>query len=117
MTSPVLTITRLGAEGDGHAEGADGQSVFVPFALPGERWELGAEGTPSRRLSDSPERAEPVCRHFGTCGGCVTQHMSDALYGAWKHDIVVQAFAHRGIEAEVLPLRRISPRSRRRAGS
>ncbi|MDO9383405.1 MAG: class I SAM-dependent RNA methyltransferase [Hyphomicrobiaceae bacterium] len=108
-----VTIERLGAQGDGVAETATGP-VYVPFALPGERWRLLPDA-PSVRLTASPQRAVPPCRHFGTCGGCIAQHMADDLYNAWKHGIVAQAFAHRGIEADIAPLRRIPAASRRRA--
>lgn len=109
----VVTIQRLGAQGDGVADTGEGPT-FVPFALPGERWDL-VEGAPPRRLTESPQRVAAPCRHFGTCGGCVAQHLADDLYNAWKHDSVVQAFAHRGIEADVAPLRRVATGSRRRA--
>ena len=103
---------RLGAQGDGVA--ATGREpLFVPFALPGEQWRVAEGGV--ERLTDSPERRQPVCRHFGRCGGCSAQHMSDRLYGEWKRDIVSEAFRHRGIDAEVGALRRVGPRSRRRA--
>lgn len=108
-----VTINRLGAQGDGVAETATGP-VYVPFALPGERWQLAA-GVPPVRLTQSPQRVAAPCRHFGTCGGCIAQHMSDDLYNAWKHEVVMQAFAHRGIDAPVAPLRRIAAGSRRRA--
>lgn len=108
-----VTIGRLGAQGDGVAETASGP-VYVPFALPGERWQLSPDA-PAVRLSSSPQRVTPPCRHFGTCGGCIAQHMADGLYNAWKHDVVAQAFAHRGIDARIASLRRVSPASRRRA--
>jgi 23S rRNA (uracil1939-C5)-methyltransferase len=108
-----ITISRLGAQGDGVAD-ASGAPVFVPFALPGERWRLH-DGRAPEQLTVSPERATPPCRHFGTCGGCIAQHMSDTTYAAWKRGIVVDAFAHRGITADVQPLRRIATGSRRRA--
>jgi 23S rRNA (uracil1939-C5)-methyltransferase len=41
--------------------------------------------------------------------------MSDALYAGWKRGTVVEALRHRGIDAEVAPLARIPPASRRRA--
>ncbi len=41
--------------------------------------------------------------------------MSAELYARWKRDIVVEAFRHRGIKAEVEALRTVSERSRRRA--
>jgi 23S rRNA (uracil1939-C5)-methyltransferase len=107
-----VEIARLGAQGDGVAE-IGGESVFVPFALPGERWRVG--GGEAVRLAESTERRAPICRHFGLCGGCVAQHMSDRLEDEWKRDIVMQAFRHRGIAADVAPVRRVKPHSRRRA--
>jgi 23S rRNA (uracil1939-C5)-methyltransferase len=70
-------IVRLGAQGDGVAETAEG-SRFVPFALPGERVRLSGTAAPEVLVA-SAERAAPVCRHFGTCGGCAAQHMSAPL--------------------------------------
>ena len=109
-----VTIMRLGAQGDGVVETGNG-SDFIPFALPGETWRLFADKSPARRMTDSPDRIAPLCRHFGICGGCMSQHMSPALYSDWKRSVIVQAFAHRGIESEVAPLTAIHPRSRRRA--
>lgn len=108
-----MIIDRLGAQGDGVADLETGPR-FIPFALPGESWRVGSDGS-SIRVTQSPERAEPPCRHFGTCGGCVAQHMSADLYSSWKRGIVADAFAHRGISVEVQPLRRIVTASRRRA--
>ncbi|MGQ0672042.1 MAG: class I SAM-dependent RNA methyltransferase [Hyphomicrobium sp.] len=107
-----VEIARLGAKGDGVAEGS-ARPEFISFALPGERWRLG-EGSP-QRLTASAERRDPLCRHFGTCGGCVAQHMSDTLYEKWKHAAVAEAFSHRGIVADVRPLVRVPTASRRRA--
>lgn len=110
--SREVIVERLGAKGDGVAA-LEGEAVYVPFALPGERWRIGKDG--AERLSDSPERAHPVCRHFLKCGGCLAQHMSPVLYCDWKRGLVVEAFRHRGIEAEVAPLVVVNAASRRRA--
>jgi 23S rRNA (uracil1939-C5)-methyltransferase len=107
-----LQITRLGAQGDGIAETEAGPR-YVPFALPGERVEPG--GGPRLLSAPSAERATPLCRHFGTCGGCVAQHMNQRLYGAWKHDIVAAAFRQRGLMPTIAPLSRVPPGTRRRA--
>lgn len=107
-----VVIARLGAKGDGVAMRGD-EAVYVPFALPGERWR--SAGDAWERLTDSPERAAPACRHFLACGGCVAQHMSPALYRDWKHGLVVEAFRHRGIAAEVAPVAMMDAASRRRA--
>ncbi len=114
MSEPVtLDIDRLGAQGHGIAEGRGGPH-YVRFALPGERWRL-AEGEPPEGLTTSPERQDPICRHFGQCGGCIAQHMSADLYRRWKESIVSQAFASRGIVTEIEPMRAVSAASRRRA--
>ncbi len=112
MDCVVVEISRLGAQADGVANGAGGP-VFVPGALPGETWEIAGDHAEQR--SSSPDRVAPPCRHFGICGGCAAQHMSDQLYTAWKEDIVAEAFRHRGLDVEIASLVRVSVRSRRRA--
>ncbi len=113
IVGTVLEITRLGALGDGVALGPGGGRRFVPFALPGERWrQTGEDGY--ERLSDGLDRVNAPCPHFGVCGGCVTQHMSDALYADWKSDIVRQALAHQGIACDLQPMWRAPQGSRRR---
>jgi 23S rRNA (uracil1939-C5)-methyltransferase len=107
-----VVIDRIGGKGDGVAS-CDGEPIYVPFALPGERWDLADGG--SARKTDSEDRAAPVCRHFLTCGGCVAQHMSPTLYRDWKRGLVVEAFRHRGIDADVAPLVSVAHGSRRRA--
>ena len=107
-----VVIDRLGAKGDGIAM-CGSEAVYVPFALPGERWRI--DGDRFERLSDNPDRAAPVCRHFLTCGGCLAQHMSPQLYRDWKRGLVVDAFRHRGIAAEVSPVLVVDAASRRRA--
>jgi len=112
VESSEVIIERIGAQGDGVAMHG-GEAVYVPFALPGERWHVGTGD--AVRLADSPERVAPICRHFLRCGGCLAQHMSPDLYRAWKRDLVVEAFRHRGIAADVQPLEVVRAGSRRRA--
>ena len=111
-----LTIDRLGAQGDGVADTATG-TAFVPFTLPGERVEATEAGRRFRLdavLAPSPQRQTPPCPHFGTCGGCDLQHADDALYTAFKRDVVVDALARAGLETEIAPLVACPPASRRR---
>jgi 23S rRNA (uracil1939-C5)-methyltransferase len=118
-----LVIEGLGARGDGFAS-LDGRPVFVPFTLAGDRVRArltgerggGYKAEMLELLDAGPGRAEPPCRHFGTCGGCALQHLSDAAYGAWKRGLVAQALAQRGLhEVAVAALVRVAPGTRRRA--
>jgi 23S rRNA (uracil1939-C5)-methyltransferase len=110
-----VEIVRLGAQGDGIAEAPDGRPRFVPFALPGERVRVIGDEMPEVVGPASPDRRAPICRHFGVCGGCVAQHMSETLYADWKRSIVVEAFRQRGLAPDVGQLIRVPPGSRRRA--
>ncbi|MFG1478631.1 RNA methyltransferase [Xanthobacter sp. V4C-4] len=101
-----LVVRRVGAQGDGVAEGPGGP-VFVPYALAGERVRGTLEGDRLRLaevLEPSPERVAPACVHFGRCGGCLTQHWRLDPYFAWKRALVAEALAREGLEAEVAPL-------------
>ena len=114
-----VRIERLGAQGDGVAQGPDGL-LFVPFTLPGELVKVDArtgEGhaEPLAIIEPSPERVAPVCQYFGTCGGCALQHMESQAYLAWKRDLVIAALASRGLEAPVEEVRAVPLASRRRA--
>ena len=98
-----VTIDSLGGRGDGVAEHA-GQPVFAPFALPGERVRVrltgksraGVRAEVLEILSESPDRVEPPCPHFGPCGGCTVQHLADAAYRRWTREQVRTALARRG---------------------
>ena len=101
-----LTIVQLGHRGDGVADTPVGP-VYVPYALPGETVAVeGVPGHPDRRHllhvdKPSHERVQPICKHFGVCGGCAMQHWSLAEYHLWKRGLVVEALAHAGLIAPV----------------
>ncbi len=108
-----LRVERLDRRGEGRAG-----ALRLPFTLPGELVrgaEVGGVVAPVEVLEPAPERVAPPCRHFGACGGCALQHGSDAFVAGWKREVVVEALARRGIEAEVSPPLVSPPRSRRRA--
>jgi len=115
-----LTIARLGHRGDGVADTATG-AAFVPYTLPGETVTVEAiPGHPDRRRllsvdSPSPERIEPVCIHFGVCGGCAMQHWSLPEYLVWKRGQVVETLAQHGIDAPVDAVIDAHGKGRRRA--
>ncbi|MCD2172948.1 class I SAM-dependent RNA methyltransferase [Rhizobium sp. C4] len=123
MSAMTLDITRLGAEGDGVAETANGP-VFVPFAHPGDRLKAAVEksqGTIMALTEPSPDRIAPVCRHFGpdgengACGGCSLQHVDPALYAEFKRGLVINALRSKGIDVDVGALVAAHPGERRRA--
>ena len=79
-----LTVADLAFGGDGVARTAEGEVVFVPFAAVGDRLQVQVTQAHARFaraeireiLEPGPGRAEPVCPHFGRCGGCRYQHLS-----------------------------------------
>jgi 23S rRNA (uracil1939-C5)-methyltransferase len=104
-----VEIARLGAQGDGVADGPEGP-IFVPFTLPGELVRIAVEPETDRGdllevLTPSPDRIEPVCPHFGVCGGCALQHMEEGAYLRWKRDQAIAALRSRGLDAEIEPVR------------
>lgn len=75
-----VEIVDVAAEGKSIAK-VDGLIVFVPFAVPGDVVDIQtyrkrkgfAEGRVMRFVEYSADRVEPVCEHFGVCGGCKWQ--------------------------------------------
>jgi 23S rRNA (uracil1939-C5)-methyltransferase len=114
-----LAIDHVGHRGDGVAR-VDGESVYVPYTLPGETVEVEAvHGHPDRRRlltieSASPERTAPFCPHFAICGGCAIQHWQAEPYRAWKRNIVVETLAQAKLDCAVAPLIDAHGRGRRR---
>lgn len=122
MSAETVTISSLGAKGDGVAHGADGP-IFVPFALPGETVSIARvknAGTIMSFASTSPDRVTPPCKHFGpdgvggTCGGCSMQHLAPAPYNAFKRQILIDALKSKGIDAPVAEIFEAHPHQRRR---
>ncbi|MCA1297871.1 class I SAM-dependent RNA methyltransferase [Stappia indica] len=116
-TDLTTTITALAHKGEGRTDTPDGP-VHVPYTLPGEEVRISVEGSRARLsevLTPAPERVEPVCRHFGSCGGCALQHMAHQPYLDWKRELVVSALAARGLTPEVEPTVDAAGRGRRRA--
>ena len=100
----LVTIDRIGAEGDGVGRLPDGTPLYVPLTLPGEHITAGrlrrrGEGWHAAAASidaPSPDRVRPPCRHFGPCGGCALQHWQDAAYRVWKAGLLEAALRSAG---------------------
>lgn len=77
-----IEILDAGAEGKAIARYND-MVVFVPFVVPGDVCDIRIvskkrrfyEGRAIRFHHLSDQRVDPVCEHFGTCGGCKWQNM------------------------------------------
>ncbi len=132
----TFVIDRLSHEGRGvshySADDADhpaakaGKKVFVSFALPGETVKAKVvevmgkyeEADTKEVLVASPERTDPVCPHFGVCGGCSLQHWQADAQIAFKQGVLAQHFQHfGGLEPQewLPPLRSTRTDYRRRA--
>ena len=78
-----ISVEKLvyGGEGLAHAEG---NTVFVPFVLPGEQVRASVRSRKKKLVwtdllevtTPAKERTAPQCPHFRTCGGCHYQHIS-----------------------------------------
>ena len=110
---PVLenvTITGLAAEGKAIAR-VDDVVVFVPFAVPGDVVDLQVtkkrhrymEAVVTQVRQFSSRRVQPVCRHFGVCGGCKWQMLPYEDQLACKQQQVADALARIG-KVELPPI-------------
>lgn len=117
-----LTIDHVGSAGDGIAE-KDGQSYYIPLTAPDdwirasivEERGNGILAAIEEILSPGPERTDPICRHFGTCGGCSLQHLNPSFTAQWKRQRIVDCLSMAGIEgAEILETTTCPLASRRR---
>ncbi|HET7675164.1 MAG TPA: 23S rRNA (uracil(1939)-C(5))-methyltransferase RlmD [Gammaproteobacteria bacterium] len=97
----TTTIERLGGDGAGLGRTPDGRILVLPGALPGERVSYTlrrersrhAEGRLEAVLERAPQRVEPLCPHFGACGGCKLQHLDPAAQLEAKQDQVLSTLA------------------------
>ena len=91
-------ITGVAAEGKSLGRWND-LVTFVPFGAPGDVADIQitrkkhnfAEGTIVRLVRPSDVRVQPVCEHFGVCGGCKWQHLPYELQLRCKQQQVVDA--------------------------
>ncbi|MEC8682471.1 MAG: TRAM domain-containing protein, partial [Bacteroidota bacterium] len=78
-----VLVTDAGAKGKSIAKAPDGRVIFISNAVPGDVVDIQTmkqrkayyEGKAIKIHEYSPKRTEPVCKHFGTCGGCKWQNM------------------------------------------
>ncbi len=91
-----LDMIGLTHEGEGVGR-ADGYTLFVSGALPGERVKARILKTKKQYgyakllnvLSESPDRVQAPCPIYTQCGGCQLQHMSYTGQLEWKRQHVI----------------------------
>jgi 23S rRNA (uracil1939-C5)-methyltransferase len=115
-TEPVtVSVTDLAHDGRGVGH-VDGKAVFVHGALPGEvvsariidRARKHDEALCLDVIEASPERIEPGCPWFDSCGGCALQHLDHGAQLRWKHKRLVDNLQRIG---EVEPRQWLAPLS------
>lgn len=85
-----IKVLDAGAKGVSVAKAPDGKVIFIPNVVPGDVVDVQTfkkrkayyEGKAVKFHEFSEHRIEPVCEHFGVCGGCKWQNMkySQQLY-------------------------------------
>jgi 23S rRNA (uracil1939-C5)-methyltransferase len=78
-----ITVLDAGAKGVSVAKAPEGQVIFIPNVVPGDVVDVQTfkkrksyyEGKAINFHEYSIHRTEPVCQHFGACGGCKWQNM------------------------------------------
>ncbi|HEY2459320.1 MAG TPA: 23S rRNA (uracil(1939)-C(5))-methyltransferase RlmD [Candidatus Acidoferrum sp.] len=98
-----LSIEKLVYGGDGLAH-TDGNTIFVPYVLPGE--EVRAEARAKKKktvwgkllevTAPAKERVKAPCPHFQVCGGCHYQHISAGEQLRLKKQILVETLSRLG---------------------
>jgi 23S rRNA (uracil1939-C5)-methyltransferase len=98
-----LSIEKLVYGGDGLAH-ADGNTVFVPYVLPGEEVRAEAKSKKKKLIwaellevtSAAKERGKAKCAHFQKCGGCHYQHISAGEQLRLKKEILRETLSRLG---------------------
>jgi len=78
-----VTVVDAGAKGKTIGKAPDGRVIFLTNTVPGDVVDVQVnkkrkayfEGVAIHFHSLSEKRVDPVCEHFGTCGGCKWQDM------------------------------------------
>ena len=97
------TIERIVPGGAGLAH-ADGQTLFVGLAAPGDRVRVRVDrrrgkvafGEVIEVLEPGPDRVKPPCPYFGPCGGCDFQQLSYDAQLAAKVEILRDCLRRQG---------------------
>lgn len=85
----------------------NGKTVFIPYAVPGEKLEVRIAAESSRKdydiaeivniLEKSDKRVVPECRYYGICGGCNMMHIAEDEQKKLRKAMLLELFANNGI--------------------
>ncbi|KFN48997.1 23S rRNA (uracil(1939)-C(5))-methyltransferase RlmD [Arenimonas composti] len=109
-----VVITDLSHDGRGVGRRDSGKTVFVTGALTGETVRVEQTGRnrhfdearTTEVLVPSPDRVTPRCPHFGTCAGCVLQHLAAPVQIQAKRRVLMDNLRRIG---HVEPQRELEP--------
>ena len=91
-----IKVLDAGAKGVSVAKAPDGKVIFIPNVVPGDVVDIQTlkkrkayyEGKAVRFHEFSEHRIEPICEHFGVCGGCKWQNMKYSQQLLYKQNEV-----------------------------
>ncbi len=101
---PTTTIQSLAHDGRGVTQ-INGKTAFIRHALPHEtvsfvytkKHRKFNEGLALGEIQNpNPHRVAPKCQHFGRCGGCNLQHLSNEQQILHKQQTLLDHLAHFG---------------------
>ncbi len=107
QTFENIEITDISTEGKGIGRVPGGEKsivCFIDFAIPGDIVDIQItkkksnyrEGKIIQYKTLSEKRTQPVCKHFGVCGGCKWQNMKYEAQLFFKEKYVVDALTRIG---------------------
>jgi len=91
-----VAVLNAGAKGVSVAKAEDGKIIFIPNVVPGDVVDVQTfkkrkayyEGKAIQFHKLSEHRLNPVCEHFGVCGGCKWQNMNYSQQLFYKNNEV-----------------------------
>lgn len=91
-----IKVLDAGAKGVSVAKAPDGKVVFISNVVPGDVVDVQTfkkrkayyEGKAVKFHELSEHRVDPICEHFGVCGGCKWQNMKYSQQLFFKHNEV-----------------------------
>jgi 23S rRNA (uracil1939-C5)-methyltransferase len=99
-----IEVLRAGSKGKSVGHAPDGRVIFLSNAVPGDIVDVKTtkkrkayfEGVVTRFHKLSEKRTQPVCKHFGLCGGCKWQHVAYAHQLKFKENEITENFRRIG---------------------